>query len=109
MAQMSDAEKISMIKTLLGISDTSQDTLLLVYLNIAKKEILSWHFSPDTTETEVPIEYEMTQVNAVVIGFNLQGAENEDKHDENGIHRRFSHSNMIDYIRANVTAYVKVG
>lgn len=97
-----------MLKVFLGITDTSEDATLGVYLSAAKKEIISWHFGDNTTITEVPSEYEMTQINAVVMGFNIRGAENETTHKENGIDRIFKYSDMVQYIRCNVTAYAKV-
>ena len=105
---MTDSEKLTMLKVFLDITDTSEDNTLSVYLSAAGKEIISWHFGNNTTITSVPTEYEMTQIQAVVAGYNLRGAENEISHNENGINRTFKYSDMIDYIRANVTGYAKV-
>ena len=102
---MSAAEKLTMVKSILRISDTSEDSLIGTYLDIAKREIISWRYSyadPAKVPTDVPVDYEMTQVMAVVAGYTQSGVENQVLSVENGIHRHFRHTDMIDYIRANV-------
>ena len=100
---MTTAEKLAMVKDILRISDTSMDSLLSTYLNIAKSEILGWRYSyAENTPDDVPAEYEMTQVQAVVFGFTQSGNEGQDVSIENGIHRHFSYPDMVRYIRANV-------
>lgn len=111
MALMTDAEKLAMVKTILDIdeADTSEDTRIATYLTIAGREILTWRYSYGTTEvTEVPADYEMTQIYAVVAGYSQSGAENQRQHTENGISRVFRYADMIQYIRSNVVSLVKV-
>jgi len=106
---MTNEEKLQIVKIKLDIplTDTSCDSELLVYLNFAKCEILNWMYInkrggiPDDV-TDVPTRYEMTQVEAVVVGFSKRGAEGEKIHNENGINRTFKHTDMIEYIHANV-------
>ena len=107
---MTDSEKLAMVKGILRIEDSSMDALLTTYLAAAKSEILGWRYSyaPDMP-TEVPQEYEMTQVYAVVFGFTQSGNEGEEVSIENGIHRHFHHSDMVQYIRANVVHIAKLG
>ena len=38
-------EKLSMVKTILGIDDNSEDKRITVYLDASKREILSWRYS----------------------------------------------------------------
>lgn len=102
-------EKLSMVKTILGIDDNSEDKRITVYLDASKREILSWRYSfavesPD----EVPLEYEMTQVHAVIAGYSISGAENQVSHSENGISRSFKYDDMLAYIRSHVVPIVKV-
>ena len=111
MALMTDAEKLTMVKSILGIaeSDTTEDDRITTYLAASKREILAWRYSYGSREvTEVPSEYEMTQVYAVVAGYSQSGAENQRQHTENGISRVFCYSDMIQYIRANVVPLCKV-
>ena len=105
---MTDAEKLSQLKALLQITDTTQDATLAVFLSFAKNEILAWLYSGKTPDdvTDVPARYEPTQVMSVVAGYGLQGAENQTAHSENGISRTFKHEDMISYIRSHVAAYV---
>ena len=108
---MTDEEKLSMVKELLTIdvNDTHEDKLIGVYLTAASKEILAWRYSYGTTEvTELPAEYDMTQVFAVVAGYSIMGAEGQMAHTENGISRTFKYADMVDYIRAHVIPLCKV-
>lgn len=111
MALMTDAEKLKMVKTILNIdeADIVDDTRIATYLTVAGREILTWRYSYGATEvTEVPADYEMTQIYAVVAGYSQSGAENQRQHTENGISRVFRYEDMIQYIRANVIPFVKV-
>ena len=108
MTAMTDAEKLTMVKSMLGITDTSMDALLTTYLTASQREILTWRYSYGEIPNSVPVEYEMTQINAVVAGFSQRGAENQTGHSENGIARQFSYSDMIQYIRSNVIPLCKV-
>ena len=105
---MTASEKLTLVKTLLGISasDTSLDDELTAYLNMAGEEILNWmyinHPTDRTSETTVPTRYEMVQCEAVVYGFSHKGAEGETVHNENGINRTFVYADMLAYIRNNV-------
>lgn len=105
---MTAQEKLDMVKTSLGIasSDTSIDSDLNTYLNMAGMEILNWmyinHPSQRSTVTDVPTRYEIVQIQGVVNGYSHRGAEGETVHNENGINRQFVYSDMVDYIRSNV-------
>ena len=102
---MTAAEKLAMVKSILRISDTSEDDLITTYLGMAKQEIIRWRYSyadPSIVPTDVPVDYEMTQIMAVVAGYTQSGVENQVLSVENGIHRHFHHTDMIEYIRANV-------
>lgn len=109
MALLTNLEKLAMVKTILGIEDSAEDNRIATFLTVAEREILAWRYSYSTQEvTEVPAEYEMTQVNAVVAGYSMAGAENQLQHTENGIARVFHYSDMIQYIRANVIPICRV-
>ena len=105
---MTENQKLTKLKTQLniGASDTSFDSKLLDYLDSSKNEILSWMYTnyseiPEEV-TDVPIKYEIVQIQAVVIALNLEGGENETEHVENGISRYFKYSSMVDYIHDHV-------
>ena len=104
---MTIEEKLTMVKAVLRIdtSDTSEDALITTYLTFASREILGWRYSnanPDNVPTEVPAEYEMTQVQAVINGYTQSGIEGQVLSIENGVHRHFEYSDMVRYIRNNV-------
>lgn len=108
---MTAAEKLAMLKTLLGVdeADTALSATLEVYLDAAEREILSWRYSYSLKPPDaVPAEYEMTQIYAVIAGYGISGAENQTEHTENGIRRAFKYEDMIAYIRAHVMQIVKV-
>ena len=96
---------------MLGVSDTSQDALLTTYLTMSAQEILQWKYSligvPEG-KTDVDAEDEITQIHAVVAGFNMRGAENQTSHNENQIYRTFDANDMVDYVRTHIIAYAKL-
>ena len=99
--------KLAMVKAILRIdtNDVSEDSLIMTYLDMAEQEIVGWRYSnanPDTAPTTVPTEYETTQVQAVINGYTQSGVEGQVLSIENGIHRHFNYSDMVEYIRAHV-------
>lgn len=111
---MTDAEKLTMIKTLLEDGgEMPTDEKLTAYLSVARSEILAWIYHlvggvPDGV-TDVPSKYDNTQIYAVIAGYTQAGAEGEELHIENGVHRHFRYAEMLDYIHNNVLPLVRVG
>ena len=112
---MTDAQKLVTVRTLLddGTGSMPSDDLLNTYLLMAKNEILAWMYHlvggvPDSV-TEVPSKYEGIQVYAVLVGFTQSGAEGQGLSIENGVHRDFRYSDMLDYIHNKVLPYARVG
>lgn len=108
---MNDTEKLEMVQTVMGISDseTAEVERIEVYLNAAAKEILAWRYSLSGNQpSEVPEEFEMVQVWAVITGYSQIGAEGQSAHSENGISRTFNYSDMIQYIHRNIRPLVGV-
>ena len=58
---------------------------------------------------EVPSKYEQIQIYAVVVGWTHAGAEGQGLSIENGVHRDFRYSDMLDYIHNNVLPIARVG
>jgi hypothetical protein len=99
--------KLAMVKAILRIddADTSEDALITTYLDMAQQEMLSWRYSHanrDNVPETVPPEYEITQVQAVINGYTQAGVEGQVLSIENGIHRHFNYSDMVEYVRAHV-------
>jgi len=108
---MTTDEKLTAVKSIMNITDTSQDDILKTYLSMAENEIISWRYSyasAENTPTGVPAEYEQTQIFAVIAGYSQGGAENQTSHSENGISRTFKYEDMVAYIRSRVIPFVKV-
>lgn len=111
---MTNAEKLEVIKTLLDDGgEVPSDAKLSAYLQLSEDEILSWMYRlvggvPSGVST-VPDRYNSTQIYAVVAGYTHAGSEGQKTHNENGINRVFTYSDMVDYIHQNVTAIARVG
>ena len=102
---MTAQEKLDMLRSLIGpeVIDASEEVRLNAYLSAAAKEIISWRYSySGKLPEEVPEEYEMAQIMAVVAGYSQSGAEGQATHSENGISRTFNYPDMLHYIRRNV-------
>lgn len=99
---MTREEKAEMVKSILG-GEVESETIMTL-LDAAGRELMAWRYSIGNAKPpeDVPDEYEMAQVFAVVAGYSQRGAENQSYHAENGINRTFAHSDMVAYIRANV-------
>lgn len=111
---MTDSQKIATLQVLLEDGgDVPSLDKLETYLSIAGNEILAWQYhlvgGIPSDVTEVPSKYESIQVYAVVAGYTHAGAEGEQTHIENGVHRHFIYSDMMDYIHNNVLPIVRVG
>lgn len=104
---MTSEAKLAMVKAILRIdaADNSEDALIMAYLDMAAQEIIGWRYSnanPENVPQYVPSEYEVTQVQAVINGYTQSGVEGQVLSIENGIHRHFNYSDMVEYIRSHV-------
>lgn len=112
---MTDAQKFITVQTLIddGTGYMPSDDLLNTYIAVAGNEILSWMYhlvgGIPADVTDVPSKYEGIQIYAVVVGFTQSGAEGQGMSIENGVHRDFKYTDMLDYIHNNVLPYVRVG
>lgn len=111
---MSNEQKLTMLKILLvDGGDVPSDEKLTAYLSIAEGEILAWQYhlvgGVPASVTSIPDKYANTQIYAVVAGYTQAGAEGEQTHVENSVHRHFRYSDMLDYIHNNVLPYARVG
>lgn len=108
---MTNTEKVSYIKTILGITGTSEDSMIEAYLAMSAHEIVQFKYSligvPDG-KTDPDPEDETAQIFAVVAGYNQRGGENQTSHNENQIYRTFHYTDMVEFIRSHVIPYAKV-
>ena len=111
---MTDAQKLTTIKTLLDDGgEMPSDEKINTYITLAGNEILAWKYhligGVPANVTEVPSLDEGAQIYAVVAGYTHAGAEGEQTHIENSVHRHFIYEDMIGYIRNHVLPYARVG
>lgn len=95
---MTDAEKITMVKTM---TDETSDAVIAAYLSMASEAILNqmyqmWSALPENAV--VPDRYEMTQCNLCVRYLARRGAEGEHTHNENGVNRTWETSEDKDIL-----------
>ena len=112
---MTDAQKLETVKTLLddGTGNMPSDSKLTTYITLAGNEILAWKYhlvgGVPADVLNVSTLDEGAQIYAVVAGYTHAGAEGEQTHIENGVHRHFIYEDMIGYIRNHVLPYARVG
>lgn len=112
---MTDSQKLITVKTLIedGSGYVPSDQTLNTYIAMAGNEILAWMYhlvgGVPSNVTEVPSKYEGIQIYAVIVGWTHAGAEGQGLSIENGVHRDFRYSDMLDYIHNNVLPYARVG
>lgn len=112
---MTDAQKLEIVRTLIddGTGYMPSDETLNTYIAVAGDEILSWMYhlvgGVPSDVSAVPEKYNGIQIYSVIAGFTHAGAEGEQTHIENGVHRHFIYSDMLDYIHNHVLPIVRVG
>jgi len=112
---MTDLQKLVTVRTLLedGSGYVPTDDTLNTYIMLAGNEILAWMYhlvgGVPADVTEVPSRYEGIQIYAVVVGWTHAGAEGQVASIENGVHRNFKYTEMLDYIHNNVLPFACVG
>ena len=103
---MTQAEKLQLLKALVGESDTEE--VLLTYLNIAGRKILNRAYPYGTDETEVPSRYDFLQCEIAAYLLNKRGAEGQTSHSENGISRSYESADVPESMLGAVTPMVGV-
>jgi hypothetical protein len=103
---MTQAEKLTLLKAMVGESDTEE--VLLAYLNIAGRKILNRAYPYGTDETEVPTRYDFLQCEIAAYLLNKRGAEGQTSHSENGISRSYESADVPESLIGSVTSMVGV-
>jgi hypothetical protein len=110
---MTNADKLTMLKTILFPEEEVSaeiEAQLQVYLDMASQTILNYkyEYSKDGIPDELPSAFDMVQIMAVQNGFAQAGAEGQVLSIENGIHRHWKYSDMLEYVQNHVTPIAKV-
>ena len=100
--------KLEQLKSLLGISGTDEDALLLTLLSISAQKILDRLYPYDSSVTEVPVRYESKQIEIAVYLYNKRGAEGQIGHSENGISRSYESADVPESLMRGITPFVGV-
>jgi hypothetical protein len=103
---MTQAEKLKLLKAMVGESDTEE--VLLAYLNIAGNKIINRAFPYDSEVTEVPKRYEFLQCEIAAYLLNKRVAEGQTGHSENGISRSYESADVPESLLGAVTPNVGV-
>ncbi len=103
---MTQAEKLTLLKAMVGESDTEE--VLLAYLNIAGSKIINRAYPYGTDETEVPTRYAFLQCEIAAYLLNKRGAEGQTSHSENGISRNYGSADVPEAMLGAVTPMVGV-
>ena len=105
---MTDTEKLAMLKVLVGITDTTDDAALAVFLTLAARKILSRAYPYDHTVAVVPVQYDTLQCEIAAYLWNKRGAEGQTTHTENGISRQYENADVPSSMLKSVTPYCGV-
>ena len=103
---MTQAEKLTLLKAMVGESDTEE--VLLAYLNIAGQKIINRAYPYDTEVTEVPKRYDFLHCEIAAYLLNKRGAEGQTGHSENGISRSYESADVPESLLGAVTPNVGV-
>lgn len=100
---MTESEMRNALKAMTGEKD---DSVLSVYLLIAKDKVLNCLYPYENVESlEVPVRYHSVQIEIAVYLLNKRGAEGETVHNENGISRTYGSSDVPPAILRKITPF----
>ncbi|MBP5442298.1 MAG: phage head-tail connector protein [Treponema sp.] len=107
---MTDAEKIAMVQTLVENDTAATDSVVSVYLNLARNTMLERLYPLDKTKTvtDIPARYDTLQCELAARYYLRRGGQGEISHGENGITRSYASVDDAD-ILDRLTPFVKVG
>ena len=105
---MTDTEKLAMLKVLVGITDTTDDAALAVFLTLSARKILSRAYPYDHTGVVVPVQYDTLQCEIAAYLWNKRGAEGQTTHTENGISRQYENADVPSSMLKSVVPYCGV-
>lgn len=105
---MTDAEKITMVQTLVESDPGATDDVVSVYLNLACNAMLERLYPYDSDKDEIPSRYDTIQCELAARYFLRRGGQGEINHEENGVNRTYGTVDDEDILK-RLTPYAKVG
>lgn len=101
---MTDADKLTMLKAMVGTTDS--DEVLSTYLTLAGQKIITKAYPYKHDVTEVPAQYAYLQVEIAAYMLNKRGAEGQTSHTENGITRQYENADVPASMLKTITPHV---
>ena len=105
---MTDAEKVTMVQTLVESDPGATDDVVSVYLNLACNAMLERLYPYDSDRTEIPSRYDTIECELAARYFLRRGGQGEINHEENGVNRQYGSVDDEDILK-RLTPYAKVG
>lgn len=103
---MTDEEKLTALKAIVGSSDT--DEVLSIYLTLAGSKIIAKAYPYKTDITDVPTQYGYLQVEIAAYMLNKRGAEGQTAHTENGITRQYENADVPESMLKTIVPHCGV-
>lgn len=103
---MTDVEKLTALKAVVGGSDT--DEVLSTYLDLAGSKIIAKAYPYQNDISEVPAQYAHLQVEIAAYMLNKRGAEGQTSHSENGVSRSYENGDVPPSMLKAVIPYCGV-
>lgn len=100
---MTDAEKLTILKSMLDSGDTTTDATANAYLAAAKKAVINIAYPFGNGNEPFPAKYDYEQIEIALYMLNKRGAEGELLHIEGGTHRSFEVADIPVSLRARIT------
>ena len=102
---MTDAEKLTMLRSMTGETDES---VLSTYLTLAKGVVISKAYPFGTGEEAIPAPYHTVHVEIATYMLNKRGAEGEIAHSENGVSRSYEDGDIPPTLLRRITPMARV-
>lgn len=102
---MTDAEKLTILKSMLDSGDTTSDETANAYLAAAKSAVINLAYPFGDGSETMPEKYDYEQIEIALYMLNKRGAEGELLHIEAGTHRSFEVADIPTSLRARITSY----
>ena len=107
---MTDAEKRTMVKTLVENDPVATDEVVAVYLTSAHSAMLErlYPLHPEKTVEDIPARFDTIQCELAARYFLRRGGQGEMTHEENGVNRTYDSVDDSDILE-KLTPFAKVG
>ena len=101
---MTDAEKLTILRSMLDSGDTTPDDVANTYLDAAEKAVINLAYPFGDGSEVMPEKYDYEQIQIAVYMLNKRGAEGETAHTEGGTARTFETADIPVSLRSRITA-----